>query len=456
MKRKMTAVCLAAVLLSAGAANLTAWAEGWAEAEGSWVYYDSNGNKVYNDWKKGADGQWRYLDGNGTMAVNSWVDGEYYVDSNGIMVTEKWLHESEGNREDEWYYFSASGKKVEDTWKKISDRWYHFDSNGAMERGWILDDTYYTGDDGVMRTGWQKLLPPDQYDEEINKVVPGYDMGNVAYGEDGYYWFYFGTNGKKYVPSDDNSGDDYGTRKIDGTYYCFDEDGILQIGWKDVRDNEDGGIRDYMYFGSDGKARIGWYSIEPPEDLDGYDGDVEWFYFSNNGKPKAADSDRLDTQDLTRINGKTYLFNERGNPVYGLRKVYTGSGEDDWTAYYFGNKSESCVQKGKMSVEEDDGTKADYYFSDNGRGYTGVRDGRLYYKGKLQTAEDGQKYVCYRVDGGNYVVNGSGKLMKGTTVKNSDGVKFKTTSSGILSTADDDPDIDSYVTEPLEPLCLED
>ena len=97
----------------------------------------------------------------------------------------------------------------------------------------------------------------------------------------------------------------------------------MQIGWKDVRDNGDGGIQDYMYFGSDGKARIGWYSIEPPEDLDGYDGDVEWFYFSNNGKPKAADSDRLDTQDLTRINGKTYLFNEKGNPVYGLRKVYT-------------------------------------------------------------------------------------------------------------------------------------
>ena len=95
----------------------------------------SNGNKVYNDWKKGADGQRRYLDGNGTMAVNSWVDGEYYVDSNGIMVTEKWLHVPEDDGEDEWYYFSASGKKVEDTWKKISDKWYHFDSNGAMERG---------------------------------------------------------------------------------------------------------------------------------------------------------------------------------------------------------------------------------------------------------------------------------------------------------------------------------
>ena len=40
MKRKMTAMCLAAVLLSAGTVNLTAWAEGWAEAEGNWVYYE--------------------------------------------------------------------------------------------------------------------------------------------------------------------------------------------------------------------------------------------------------------------------------------------------------------------------------------------------------------------------------------------------------------------------------
>ena len=219
MKRKITAVWAAALLLSAGAANVTALAEGWAQSNGSWVYYDSNGNKIHNEWRKGADGKWRYLDGDGSMAVNVWIDGDYYVDSDGIMVTEKWLHVPEDEGEDEWYYFTESGRKVEDTWKKISDKWYHFDSNGAMERGWILDDMYYTGDDGVMRTGWQKLIPPEQYDEEINKVVPGYDTGSIDYGEDGYYWFYFGTNGKKYVPGDDNSGDDYGTRKIDGDYY---------------------------------------------------------------------------------------------------------------------------------------------------------------------------------------------------------------------------------------------
>ena len=248
---------------------------------------------------------------------------------------------------------------------------------------------------------------------------------------------------------------DYGTRKIDGIYYCFDDDGILQMGWKNVRGSSDS-IKDYMYFGSDGKAKIGWYSIEPPEDLEGYDGDVEWFYFANNGKPKAADSDHLTTQDLTKISGKTYLFNKRGNPVYGLKKVYIGSGDSNWTAFYFGTKTQSCVQRGKMKVEEDDGNKTDFYFSENGRGYTGVKDNYLYYKGKLQKATDGQKYVCYKIDSSNYVVNSSGKVMKNSTVKTSDGVKFKTSSSGSLSTADDDNDVSSYFTEPEEPNCTED
>ena len=77
---------------------------------------------------------------------------------------------------------------------------------------------------------------------------------------------------------------------------------------------------------------------------------MEWFYFNNSGKPRAADSERLTTSDIVKLNGKSYLFNHLGNPVYGLKKVYTGSGEDDWTAFYFGDKNKSCVQKGKMKV----------------------------------------------------------------------------------------------------------
>lgn len=172
MRKKMKAAWFLAALLSAGLAAFPAMAaQGWAQENSSWVYYDSNGNKVYNEWKKGADGQWRYLNGEGYMAVNAWADSDYYVDSNGIMVTDKWLKTTSDGGEEEWYYFGSSGKTIDDTWKKINDKWYHFDGNGRMETGWILDDMYYTGDDGVMRTGWQKLYPPDNYEEDSNKVT---------------------------------------------------------------------------------------------------------------------------------------------------------------------------------------------------------------------------------------------------------------------------------------------
>lgn len=446
MKRKTVVVWLLAFVLSLGAASLTAMAsEGWVQENSGWVYYDSHGDKVYNTWKKGADNLWRYLDGDGQMAINSWVDSDYYVDGDGIMYTDKWLKVTNEDGEYEWYYFGSSGKCIKDTWKKIDDKWYHFEDDGKLETGWILDDMYYCGEDGVMKTGWQKLYAPNDDDYDDNRVTPGIDsIGD----DDGRYWYYFSSSGKKYVPDDDSG--DYGARKIDGVYYCFDRDGAMQTGWKNVRSSGSDSIEDYMYFGSDGKAKIGWYSIEPPEDLDGYNGDVEWFYFSNNGKPRASDSDRLSVNDLWKINGRTYLFNNKGNPVYGLRKVYTGG--DKWTAFYFGDKMTSNVQKGKIKVTEGDGSRSDFYFSENGRGYTGVKDNHLYYAGKLQEATDGSKYMCYRVDGGNYVVNSSGKIMKNANVKNSDGVKFSTSSSGTLQKADDSTDIDGYVNEPVEPV----
>ncbi len=35
-----------------------------------------------------------------------------------------------------------------------------------METGWILDDMYYCDDVGVMVTGWKKLTPPEEYQDE--------------------------------------------------------------------------------------------------------------------------------------------------------------------------------------------------------------------------------------------------------------------------------------------------
>ena len=47
--------------LTVGNGIVSLAAAGWASENGKWVYYDSNGSFVTNEWKKGADDQWRYL-----------------------------------------------------------------------------------------------------------------------------------------------------------------------------------------------------------------------------------------------------------------------------------------------------------------------------------------------------------------------------------------------------------
>ena len=110
-----------------------------------------------------------------------------------------------------------------------------------------------------------------------------------------------------------------------------------------------------------------------------------------------------------------------------------------------------------MTIEEGDGTKSEFYFTESGgkagRGFTGVKNNYLFYKGKLQEADNGTKYEVIRVEGKNYLVNTSGKVMKDTTVKDSSGTKFETSNSGIVVKVDKESDNgDEYARDPYEPV----
>ena len=85
-----------------------------------------------------------------------------------------------------------------------------------METGWILDDMHYTGDDGVMRTGWQKLYPPDNYEEDSNKVIPGAEGGTLDTAKMASIGTILEQTARNMFQSDGNDNGDYGTRKIDG------------------------------------------------------------------------------------------------------------------------------------------------------------------------------------------------------------------------------------------------
>lgn len=451
-KRGLAMLALAAVM-AFGPAGITAMAaEGWVQEGGNWTYYNASGNKMQNVWRQGGDGLWRYIGNNGYMVTNTWVDDDtYYVDTNGIMVAGKWLQVTNTRSDDrdyDWYYFTGTGKSVKNKWEKIADKWYYFDDTGVMQTGWVLDDMYYCGTDGVMVTGWQKLEPADGIDDNDYS-------GPFEDEDDGKRWYYFGTNGKKVVP--DSDGDNFKQKRINGVYYVLAEDGAMQTGWVCVTGDDSDNIEDYRYVDSNGTVRVGWYSIEPPENImGGYDHDVEWFYFSNRGVPQTGpEKGAARSSDIKKINGNSYLFNEKGVPVYGLQQVYLSSDGSEYTAYYFGSRSQSSMLRGKQRIDEG-GTTVQYYFTSTGRGYTGVYENNLYYMGKQQKADSGSKYEVISIPDGdgykNYVVNTSGRIAKNTTVKDNDGIKYKTSSGGLLLAIDDETDgINGVFKSPEEP-----
>ncbi|MDR1765026.1 MAG: cell wall-binding protein [Lachnospiraceae bacterium] len=457
-KKSLASLTLIAIWVFALCTITSTAAEGWQQQNGNWVYENADGALARNEWKKGADNLFRYLDSTGYMVINAWVEDDYYMDEDGILVTSNWkkLPDLSGESDENvWYYFSSSGKKVVDSWKKIGDKWYYFNEYGVMQVGWVQDNTYYTGSDGAMRTGWQKLTPPAQEDED-RRTTP------TDSSSDGKYWYYFLSDGRKYVP-DLDGGADYGEKKIDGVNYCFDENGAMQTGWLNLASSgDDTDIANYRYYGEDGQVITGWYATYPPDEIDGYDYLVEWFYFERTGAPRVGPAEGDATvKDIKKIGSNSYLFNPYGTPVFGLQKVYLDDEYQDYTAYYFGARSASCVQKGKITIEEGDGTKTQFYFADSGRGYTGVKDSYLYYRGKLQKAESGTKYQVISIPSdtegeyANYVVNVSGKVSKSANVKDADGVKYTTNASGILTKVDDVEVEKTLYNRPQEPVWKE-
>ena len=252
---KLVAVLSTASLLAIGASMTSFAATGWVEENGTWVYYNRDGELATDSWKKSGN-SWYWLDENGEMAIDQLIEDDedyYYVDINGVMATNQWVAiENEDAGEDDepehyWYYFQANGKALTNgnnsnvALKTVNGKKYAFDEEGRMLFGWVnkdtaerIDDTdgdafkegdYYFGssDDGAMTTGWLQL--DITYDEATNdyEIAPVFNED-----EDQTRWFYFGSNGKK-VKADD--GDLEKEKTINGRRYAFDEYGAMIAEW---------------------------------------------------------------------------------------------------------------------------------------------------------------------------------------------------------------------------------
>lgn len=448
--RRIAKAVVAAIMLSA-AFSSAAYAQGWTKENNVWVYYNNNGTKASNEWKQSSDGGYYYLDGYGNMVTNSFIDSERYVGSDGKMVTSGWRQ-----IDSKWYYFDNNGKTIKNKSKQINGVYYYFGDDGYMVTGWVHDDSnwYYcdTSDGHMYVNTWKQLEPSEEMSLDSSS--------NDSVTDSGTYWFFFQATGKLATA---NGTEEYKDYTINGLHYCFDQDGRLKTGWAKIKDTYPE-IAGYKYYNDDtslgtyGAAHTGWLSAYPPENDDKSLGsDVAWYYFDAKGTPyygtdvSTEDDDETLVAKFKRITKgtktSTYLFNELGNPVYGLRKVRKKDGTV--TSMYFGTKQESCLQLGEKSITEADGTVSSFHFESSGYGTNGVKSNKLYYMGKLQKATD-DTYAYYTVNGITYLVNKSGAIVKNHNYKKDPSeVEYRSDSRGIRdggTEGDSELDVPSFET----------
>ena len=387
---KLVAVLSTAALLAIGASMTSFAAQGWAEEDGTWVYYDKSGERVTDKWAKSGN-NWYYLDSDGEMAIDTLIedgDNYYYVDINGVMASNQWVAiENEDAGEDNepehyWYYFQANGKALKNgdnakvALKTVNGKKYAFDDEGRMLYGWVssdnaerVDDTdgdgflegdYYFGgqDDGAMTVGWLQL------DITYEDATSDYEFAPVFNeDEDQTRWFYFQSNGKK-VKAD--SSDKVKEKTINGKKYAFDHNGAMTAEWsldkEDVAklatpdqahsDNSGTGsnavsakyAQQWRYFNSveDGsRVSKGWFKVVAAEWLNNDkfdDDDSAWYYADGSGNLYAG--------EFKTIKGKKYAFRDDGRMVDGLKFIRPSDNNgldivaDDDGTYNFDNEDD--------------------------------------------------------------------------------------------------------------------
>ncbi len=199
-------------------------------------------------WKKSGS-RWWVDNGDGTYASAEWVGG-YWIRKNGywdgVTTKAKWGYDHIG-----WWY-GYKGWYAQSQWQKIDGEWYYFDKEYHA-----VTDCYVRGNyldaDGV-------------YQEKKS----GYHWNKVKTGSSKGKWWY-GKNSKNYVAD--------GWVKIDGEWYYFDEEGILQT-WKLL--DIDGTV-----YGFDSNGHAKEYTVVTPADE--ISGEITFEVTEDNYKDAAMD-----------------------------------------------------------------------------------------------------------------------------------------------------------------------
>ena len=135
---------------------------GWVKQDGTWYYFDGNGNPVKNAWQGSyylkEDGQmaqsewiyddsyqaWYYLKSDGSYAYSAW-QGNYYLKSDGKMAKGEWVYDATYQA---WYYLKSDGSYARNAWQGN----YYLKSDGKMAvNEWVDGGRYYVDTTGLWK-----------------------------------------------------------------------------------------------------------------------------------------------------------------------------------------------------------------------------------------------------------------------------------------------------------------
>lgn len=340
-----------------------------------WYYFGPSGKayansvgKTINGKKYGFDADGRMLfgfveDKSSLRMINDEEDAiikaDYYFGTNddgerhtGWLRYEDGLTEyddadenvNNGNRDHScyWFWYGTNGEKRTSA-KKINGHKYNFDENGVMltsfdDAATASEALYYSDNienGSLQKNSWIWTSAPKSW---------GID-------DDDEHWFR--TDGKGQIITDT-------TKKIDGKFYVFDENGIMQHSLVFLKDAKKAGNKI--------DTSINGHGIE-------------------NG---VVDTDVATAEDIIRagmMGGKLYFFGHV-------------------------EKLQGSMQTGKklgLLLADDS-----YHFGfdkNTGAAYNRIVDGRAYLYGIRLAARD-TKYAQYNYGGKNILVNGDGKIQK--------------------------------------------
>ncbi len=341
--------------------------DGWKKAsDGNW-YYVNSGKMLKNCWYF-VGGHWYYFDDGGKMLKNivvelytsdkGWVC--YRFDKNGFMIT-GWYQDEDGK----WFGYDQSGAAFMGL-HTIRDKIYYFDRDGILQvngavyldgilyiygpngdcsvssgNGWICD-TYYV-EEGNVVTGWKKISDKIYYfDQETGKKV-----------------------------SDT-------VQMIDGKYYSFNHEGVLETGritnidddqlyW--MYANPDGvlAVNEWVetdaaryYYDSSCRMATGIMTIEGRNELFGADGvwketlETQGWQEDDAGDRYYINNNVLLIDKTQIIDGKYYHFDEDGRMI--KNRFFEN--------YYLGDQGALVTEQWKT---DENGCR--HYYGSDGRRY---------------------------------------------------------------------------------------